>query len=65
VKDDRLYLIHIRECIQRIEAYTEDGRGAFMRSTMKQDAVIRNFEIIGEAAKLLSLQLKQSHSGVP
>lgn len=28
---------------------------------MMQDAIIRNFEIIGEATKHLSLELKQSH----
>lgn len=51
MKDDRLYLIHILECISRIEEYTADGRDVFMTSTMMQDAVVRNFEIIGEAAK--------------
>jgi uncharacterized protein with HEPN domain len=61
MKDDRLYLIHIWECIQRIESYTGEGKTAFQASTMVQDAVIRNFEIIGEATKRLSPELKQSH----
>jgi uncharacterized protein with HEPN domain len=30
VKDDRLYLIHIHECIERIEQYTLGGKGAFL-----------------------------------
>ena len=64
MKDDRLYLIHILECISRIEEYTADGRDVFMTSTMMQDAVVRNFEIIGEAAKRLSDDLKQSHQEV-
>jgi uncharacterized protein with HEPN domain len=42
IKDDRLYLIHIHECIERIERYTVDGRDAFLQDTMKQDAVLRN-----------------------
>lgn len=50
MKDEKLYLIHILECVARIEEYTGDGRAAFMQSTMAQDAVTRNFEIIGEAA---------------
>ena len=29
MKDDRLYLIHITECIERIERYTAAGRAAF------------------------------------
>lgn len=48
MKDDKLYLIHISECIGRIESYVSDGREVFLNSRMKQDAVIRNFEIIGE-----------------
>lgn len=65
MKDDKLYLIHVVECIQRIESYTQDGRDAFMRSSMVQDAVIRNFEIIGEAAKRVSQRLRRAHPDVP
>ena len=54
MKDDSLYLIHISECLGRIESYTRSGRTGFMRSTMAQDAVIRNCEVIGEAAKQVS-----------
>jgi uncharacterized protein with HEPN domain len=32
-------------------AYTEAGRTAFFESSMIQDAVVRNLEIIGEATK--------------
>lgn len=46
------YLGHILEAIQRIESYTEDvDEVAFLESKMVQDAVIRNIEIIGEAAR--------------
>ncbi len=61
MKDDRLYLIHIWECIQRIESYSAEGKEAFLSSSMTQDAIMRNFEIIGEATKHLSPNLKQSH----
>ncbi|MEE4461743.1 DUF86 domain-containing protein [Azotobacter chroococcum] len=45
------YLAHILEAIERIDRYTEDmGEVAFLESEMAQDAVIRNFEIIGEAS---------------
>ena len=30
MKDDRLYLIHSAECIERIEQYTSEGREAFL-----------------------------------
>lgn len=65
MKDDRLYLIHILERIQRLEVFTAGGKEAFLKSEMAQDAVIRNFEIIGEAAKNVSQQLRQSHPEVP
>jgi|WetSurMetagenome_2_1015567.scaffolds.fasta_scaffold1125022_2 uncharacterized protein with HEPN domain len=64
MKDDRLYLIHIWECILRIESYAMDGKPAFLASTMMQDAIIRNFEIIGEATKHLSQEIRQSHSEI-
>jgi uncharacterized protein with HEPN domain len=61
MKDDKLYLIHIWECIQRIESYSAEGKAAFLESNMIQDAIIRNFEIIGEATKRLSPELRKSH----
>ncbi len=36
-----------------------------MASTLIQDAVIRNLEIIGEATKALSLAFREKHSNIP
>lgn len=45
------YLAHILEAIERIDRYTEDmNELAFLDNEMAQDAVVRNFEIIGEAS---------------
>lgn len=45
------YLAHIAEAIERIERYTEEmDRVVFLANQLVQDAVIRNFEIIGEAS---------------
>jgi len=45
------YIQHIVAAIERIETYVEGfDLTAFNRSSLVQDAVIRNFEIIGEAA---------------
>ena len=65
MKNERLYLEHIREAIDRIEQYTAQGRDNFMTSIIVQDAVIRNFEIIGEAAKQISQQTRQKAPDVP
>ena len=40
MKDDRLYLIHILECLTRIEQYTAEGKDAFLHDTKTQDAVL-------------------------
>lgn len=46
------YLRHILEAIERIHRYTEDmSEVAFLNDQKTQDAVIRNFEIIGEASR--------------
>ncbi|MGM3305419.1 HepT-like ribonuclease domain-containing protein [Anabaena sp. WFMT] len=65
MKNERLYLSNIKECIERIEEYTQGGKEEFMQTKMIQDAVIRNFEIIGEATKRLSPDLRSKYSDVP
>lgn len=51
-------LRHILDFIGRVEMYTRAGRDAFLADQMVQDAVLRNFEIIGEAARTLSSTTK-------
>ncbi len=45
--DDRIYLAEIAERIERIFLYTAGGRQVFFESLLIQDAVIRNFQVIG------------------
>ncbi len=54
MKDDLLYLHHMLERCHRITRFIVPGRDAFMASEELQDAVIRNVEVIGEAAKRVS-----------
>ncbi len=65
MKDDRVYLRHIRDAIARIDSYTSRGHEVFLAETMIQDAVIRNLEVIGEAVKNLSDSLRMRHPEVP
>ena len=53
-KDSRVYLAQILERIDRIKEFTADGKQAFLDDLRTQDAVIRNFEVIGEADSLMS-----------
>ena len=61
MKDDRLYVIHIGECLARIEQYVADGREALLHSTLIQDAVLRNLQTIGQSVSRLSDALRETH----
>lgn len=64
-KDAIIYLEHIAECISKIESYTKGyTEKDFLGNQMVQDAVIRNFEIIGEATKQLSNDFREKYSQV-
>lgn len=62
---DTALLEHIRAAVERIELYSADGEAAFLSDPKTQDAVIRNFEVIGEAVKGLSQDLRDRHPSVP
>lgn len=65
MKDDRLYLRHMLDAIERIERYAATGEEAFMADSHWQDAVIRQLEILGEAAKRISPSLRAGQSQIP
>lgn len=65
MKDDRVYLGHIREAISDIEAYASVGRDEFLGDRMRQDAVIRKLEIVGEAVKRLSDSARSRRQDIP
>ena len=64
MRDDRVYLTHILECIEWIESYTREGYAAFSASRQIQDAVLRNFEVMGEATKRLSAAVRDARPEV-
>jgi len=66
MRDARLYLYDILESIEKIQQYTanltfED----FVANNMAVDAVVRNFEIIGEAASHIPDNIQSKYSEVP
>ena len=65
MKRDDLYLRHILDSIERIESYALVGKEEFFTKSHWHDAAIRNFEVIGEAAKRLSLEFKQRTAPIP
>ncbi|HBG26106.1 MAG: hypothetical protein A2Y10_00500 [Planctomycetes bacterium GWF2_41_51] len=61
MKDNKLYLIHIMECIEHIESYTENvDKEGFLKSSLIQDAVIRNLQVMAESTQRLSETSKQT-----
>jgi len=65
-KDEKIFLKHILECIGKIEKYTRSvKKERFLKETQIQDAVIRNFEIIGEAAKNIPKDFRAKYSEIP
>ncbi|MEK6861005.1 MAG: DUF86 domain-containing protein [Nanoarchaeota archaeon] len=65
-RDYKLYLNDIKECIKQIEEYLKNiSEEEFKKNKMLQDAVIRRFEIIGEASRNIPRALKEKNKQVP
>ena len=65
MKSEFLFLHHIRERCERITECIRAGRDEFFRNAIYQDAVMRNLEIIGEAAKRISPELRAQLAALP
>ena len=65
-KDDTVYLRHILDVIELIEEYTEGmSENEFLSNSMAHDAVIRQIEIIGEAARNISDEFQMLNPDLP
>lgn len=61
-----LFLSHIIECIEKLEFILKDlNYGEYLEDWIKQDAIIRNVEIIGEAISNIDENLKSKYPEVP
>ena len=63
-RSDGTFLLHIFEALNDIVSYTADGQAEFFAEKMRQDAVERKFEIIGEAVKNLSQGFRDKYPDV-
>jgi uncharacterized protein with HEPN domain len=65
-RGDKEFLLDMMEAIKRIKLYTEElNYKDFLQKIETQDAVVRNLEIIGEAAKNISKDLKIKYNNIP
>lgn len=61
----RLLLEDILEAIEKIESYTHNlSQSHFLSNRQAIDAVVRNLEIIGEAANRLPIPFKETHAEI-
>ncbi len=63
--DPDLALRYMQDALAAIVEYTAGGEASFMTSRLIQDAVIRNFEVLGEAAKQIDQATRDAFPDVP
>ena len=64
-REYKAYLKDILEAVYKIERYTENiGFEEFVSNELVQDGVVRNLEIIGEAAKNIPEDIKREYPDV-
>jgi uncharacterized protein with HEPN domain len=66
MNDDRLFLLHIRDSLREVREFIEgESYESFSENRMVQNAVIRSFEVVGEAARRVSPEFREAHPEVP
>lgn len=68
-KEDRTYIMFLEDILTSMNRIAEyiDGYNfeTFKRDYKTVDAVIRNFEVLGEASKNIPLEVKQKYPHIP
>jgi uncharacterized protein with HEPN domain len=65
-RDDIVYLRHIRDAVGRVGSYVAGlDENRFMENPLVQDAVIRQLQVLGEAAKRLSREFRTGSPEIP
>jgi uncharacterized protein with HEPN domain len=65
MNDDRLYLVHIRDCIDHIPQFTSDGKNSFLADRKTQDAVLRNLHTLSELIQRIATDTQVKYAEVP
>lgn len=65
-KDDRVFLQHVLDSIIIIEEYLQGvDEDKFGKTRLLQDGVIRQIEIVGEAIRHVSKDLRRTYTEIP
>jgi len=65
MRDDRERLLDIQQAIERIERYAVRGRTAFERDELIQNWMVSHLQVIGEASRAISAELRAQYPQVP
>jgi uncharacterized protein with HEPN domain len=66
MRDDLVYLMHIRDSLREVQQFIEgETYESFLENRMVQNAVMRSFEVVGEAARRVSPEFREVHPDVP
>jgi len=65
MKDDKIYLLHIKDSINTIKRFVKSmSKESFLEDELVQNAVIRQVQVIGEASKNLTKELKRKYKHI-
>lgn len=64
-KDDSIFVEHILESIEAVEKFSKGmTRSELVKNRLKQSAIIREIEVIGEAVKNISKSIKEKYKNI-
>ncbi|MBA3791672.1 MAG: DUF86 domain-containing protein [Actinomycetota bacterium] len=66
MNSDLAYLLHIRDALREVRTFVKgETYESFLRNRMVQNAVMRSFEVAGEAARRASSGFREANPEVP
>ena len=65
MKDERVYLHHILECLEAIQDYNTQGRDVFLTDRKTRKATLRELQELAESTQRLSISLREKYSEIP
>ncbi|MDT9178186.1 MAG: DUF86 domain-containing protein [Limnospira sp. PMC 1291.21] len=65
MRSDLEKLLDMLEAIERIERYAVQGRSTYEQNELIQTWFIQNLQIIGEAARALTSEIRSQHPEIP
>ena len=64
MREDKVYLEYILQCINLIEAYCKGEKEIFFNNLMVQDAILRRLQTLAESTQRLSVNFKKENSDI-